>query len=340
MKHDFNIRFAKISDRTSIMSFIENYWSKDHILAHDHVLFDFQHLDNERLNYVIALDTKSRIVGVLGYISYGYNQENHDIALALWKVIPNLSDPHLGVKLIQFLQDNLYVRYIHCVGVTKSVLGIYKYLGFNEGMLNHYAAFNKSCKNFKIAAPPSKIKVAPKECIYDFSEIVSLGTSLKKLYELDFYKEKIPFKTEEFFIRRYVKHPYFSYVFHEVTLKDVFQGFIVSREVKHDGGIALRIIEVVSQDENITNIINDFATILKDSDYEYVDIYASGLDENILTSKSYEKISGSADIIVPEYFQPFEMKNIDIYYVTTSKKTTILFKGDGDQDKPNLKMAV
>ncbi len=340
MQNEFNIRFANISERNSIMSFIENYWSKDHILAHDHILFDFQHLENDCLNYVIALDDDGTIAGALGYISYGYKEENHDIALALWKVIPNLQDPLLGVKLIQFLQDNLNPRYIHCVGVTKSVLGIYKYLGFNEGMLDHYAAFNKNFKNFKIALPPSRIKELPKKCTYDFSEIESLDTSLSKLYESEFYEEKIPYKTKDFFIRRYAKHPYFSYIFHEVTLKNVFQGFVVSREVKHDGGIALRIIEVVSKNENITNIINDFATILKDSNYEYLDVYASGLDENILTSKSYEKITNSPNIIVPDYFQPFEMKNIDIYYVTTSKKTTILFKGDGDQDRPNLKMAV
>ena len=158
-----------------------------------------------------------------------------------------------------------------------------------------------------------------------------------ELYESVFYKEKVPYKTEEFFTRRYVKHPYFSYIFHEVKLNDVFQGFIVSREVKHGGGIALRIIEVVSQNQNITDIINDFATVLNNSAYEYIDVYASGLDENILTSKNYEKIVDAADIIVPEYFQPFEMKNIDINYVTTAKEKITLFKGDGDQDRPNFK---
>lgn len=340
MRSDFRIRFAKKSDRNSIMSFIENHWSKGHVLAHDHVLFDFQHLENDRISFVLALDSEGMLVGVLGYISYGYKKDNQDIALALWKVIPNLPDPHLGVKLIHFLQDNLSARYMHCVGVKKSVLGIYKYLGFKVGMLDHFAAFNTSCKKFKIAVPPSKIKATPDESTYEFSKMASLDASLKALYESVFYKEKIPYKTEDFFIRRYVKHPYFSYIFHEVTLKDVFQGFVVSREVKHDGGIALRIIEVVSQNEKITNIINDFATILKDSAYEYVDVYASGLDENILTSKGYEKISDAADIVVPEYFQPFEMKNVDIHYVTSAKKTTILFKGDGDQDRPNFKKAV
>lgn len=337
MKSGFNIRFAKISERNSVMSFIENHWSKDHVLAHDHALFDFQHLENDRLSFVIALDPEGMLVGVLGYIGYGCKNGNQDIALALWKVIPNLPDPQLGIKLIHYLQNNLSIRYIHCVGVNKRVLGIYSYLGFNVGMLDHFAAFNKNCKKFRIAVPPSKIKAVSNESIYEFCEKKFLDATLKKLYESLFYKEKIPYKTKEFFIRRYVKHPYFSYIYHEVRLKDVFQGFIVSREVKHDRGIALRIIEVVSHNKNTTSIINDFATVLNDSAYEYIDVYASGLDKNILTSKNYENINDADGTIVPEYFQPFEMKNIDIHYVSTAKETITLFKGDGDQDRPNFK---
>ena len=68
MNGDFNIRFAKISDRNSVMSFIENHWSKDHVLAHDHVLFDFQHLENDRLSFVIASDSKGMLAGILGIL--------------------------------------------------------------------------------------------------------------------------------------------------------------------------------------------------------------------------------------------------------------------------------
>lgn len=38
--------------------------------------------------------------------------------------------------------------------------------------------------------------------------------------------------------------------------------------------------------------------------------------------------------IIPNYFSPFEMKNIEIYYFS-SDEDIILFKGDGDQDRPN-----
>ena len=208
---------------------------------------------------------------------------------------------------------------------AQRVLGIYKYLGFNVGMLDHFAAFNKNCEKFKIAVPPSEIKAISNKSIYEFYEKTLLDTLLIELYESVFYKEKVHIKLKNFLLEGML-NILASYIFHEVKLNDVFQGFIVSREVKHGGGIALRIIEVVSQNQNITDIINDFATVLNNSAYEYIDVYASGLDENILTSKNYEKIVDAADIIVPEYFQPFEMKNIDINYVTTAKEKITLLK--------------
>ena len=119
-------------------------------------------------------------------------------------------------------------------------------------------------------------------------------------------------------------------------MRDIFQGFVVSRAVEHQGSHALRIIEVVSQDKLISDIINNFANIINDSAYEYVDVYASGLNNQILATKNFENIFDSEDIIVPDYFQPFEKKNIDIYYMTSGEEGTILFKGDGDQDRPNI----
>tara|TARA_B100000767_G_scaffold180741_1_gene168680 strand:- start:1726 stop:2736 length:1011 start_codon:yes stop_codon:yes gene_type:complete len=336
MTKDFEIRFARTNDRNMIMSFIKSYWSANHILAHDQNFFDFQHLENERLSFVLGLDFKGKLSGILGYISYDYAEDNQDIALALWKVIPNLADPYLGVKLIHYLQDNINTRNIHCVGINKKILGIYKYLGFKTGKLDHYAAFNKGCKKFKIAVPPSKIKDINQIKKFKFIKTPSIEPLLDKLYTFEFYKKKVPYKSRDFFIKRYDQHPYFHYIFHEVILRDIFQGFVVSRAVEHQGSHALRIIEVVSQDKLISDIINNFANIINDSAYEYVDVYASGLNNQILATKNFENIFDSEDIIVPDYFQPFEKKNIDIYYMTSGEEGTILFKGDGDQDRPNI----
>lgn len=44
-------------------------------------------------------------------------------------------------------------------------------------------------------------------------------------------------------------------------------------------------------------------------------------------------VVGSGNIM-PDYFAPFEQRNIDIYYMSEIEDV-ILFKGDGDMDRPN-----
>jgi len=337
MTEEFKIRIAKIEDRKHIMDFIKSYWSDSHILAHDLTLFDFQYLENDKLSFAIALDQKNKIVGILGYISYNHLKDNQDIVLALWKVIPNLSDPFLGVKLIYFIQENVKPKFMHCVGINKNIIGIYKYLGFNTGKLHHYAAFNKNCKKFNIAVPPANLKSINKSKSYIFTETKSLTKSLDKLYNSSFYEKKVPYKSRSFFMKRYENHPYFQYKFHEVTSKSFFKGFIVSRVIHCNGSQALRIIEVVAEDDNIGKIIDESATIINSSNFEYIDVYLSNLNNKIFQIKNFEDISNSKNIIVPDHFEPYERKNIDIHFMTSSEQGAILFKGDGDQDRPSLK---
>ena len=218
---------------------------------------------------------------------------------------------------------------------TKDALGNYK--GFNTGKLHHYAAFNKSCKKFKIALPPTNLKSINESKPYIFTGTSSLTKSLDKLYISSFYKEKVPYKSRDFFVKRYENHPYYQYKFHEVTSENFFKGFIVSRVIKYNGSHALRIIEVVAEDNLIGEIIDEFATTISSSSFEYVDVYVSSINNQSFAMKNFEDISSSNDIIVPDHFEPYEKKNIDIHFMTSNNQGTILFKGDGDQDRPSIK---
>ena len=39
--------------------------------------------------------------------------------------------------------------------------------------------------------------------------------------------------------------------------------------------------------------------------------------------------------IIPNYFEPFEQKNVDIYFVSNVMENLHLYRGDGDQDRPS-----
>ena len=337
MSSSFKVRFARYSDKEEIMSFIGNYWAKNHILSTDQMFFDFQYRHEDDLQFVLALDNNNRIVGLLGYMQYDPEKNEQDIALALWKVIPNLSDPVLGIKLIEYLRDNIKHRSMFCVGINKKTIGVYKFMGFQTGKLVHFAAFNTECKTFSIAIPPLKKKFFVCGNSWNFKKTKSVELSLEKLIKLSGYKEKKPHKSKNYILKRYVNHPYFFYTFHEVYEQNFYLGLVVSREVQHLNSSALRIIDVLAENKHISKIINEFASTLNQSYSEYIDVYASNLDISLLTKGNYELVSDSQKITIPDYFTPFEQKNTDIYFFTTDNQPSCFFKGDGDQDNPRIR---
>ena len=46
--------------------------------------------------------------------------------------------------------------------------------------------------------------------------------------------------------------------------------------------------------------------------------------------------SSQTKTVIPEYFSPFERKNITTYIFTNTLDNFRMFKADGDQDRPNI----
>ena len=70
---------------------------------------------------------------------------------------------------------------------------------------------------------------------------------------------------------------------------------------------------------------------------EYVYFYEYGIDESIMFKSGLEENKFDDQIIVPNYFEPFEKRNIKLSWALKSNSSTVIpiFKGDGDQDRPS-----
>ena len=69
--------------------------------------------------------------------------------------------------------------------------------------------------------------------------------------------------------------------------------------------------------------------------YEYIDFYLYGIEDDILRDAGFVLQDDDVNII-PNYFEPFVQKNISLDFYADSLEEIILFKGDGDQDRPNF----
>ena len=82
------------------------------------------------------------------------------------------------------------------------------------------------------------------------------------------------------------------------------------------------------------NIKHSLLNFIKNSKYEYIDFYNFGIDK-YFDKLDLRKINLTNKFIIPNYYEPFENKNIKFVLYFGTKIKLLIFKGDGDQGRPN-----
>ena len=328
------IRFAMEEDIPFIMKFIDEHWKKGHVLATDMELFNWQYINYDKVNFVLGCDANNDIQGVLGYIPYDETNEK-DIALALWKA-ENTSDSFLGIKMLVYLLQEEEHTTVFCTGINpKTTYTIYQYLGMTVGTMLHWYRLRSQEKYYiagivnDIIPPISQIDKYSLKLYNDFTEL-----------ENDFdYKEyekmvKRPFKSKTYIKKRYFEHPVYEYkVYGVINETDKATAIIVLRIQGYNEAKTIRFVDCIGESNCIMHITKDIDRLLQEYNAEYVDMYEVGLSEEMMSSAGWLRVKDSGNII-PNYFSPYEKCNVDIHYCS-SDPGAVLFRGDGDQDRPN-----
>ena len=328
---EYNIRYATQNDIPSIMKFIDENWKKGHILSRNRELFEWQYI-SDKVNMIIAEDKKFKIQAILGFIVYG-NDERKDISLSLWKAKEKTG--FLGMKLLVFLLNEEPHRYMFCNGINiDSSEKIYHRLGIETAKLKQWYRL-RPCEKYQIA----KIidKTIPNVKKNDKLKLVNISyydklieTASDKLFD----SEEVPFKSHEYIKKRYFNHSIYKYIVMGVQQENnQIETVIVFRVQEYRQQKVLRIIDVIGRKELIYEVTIQIDNIAENLGAEYIDMYEIGLDKTKMYKAGY-RLVGENENIIPNYFAPFVQSNIDINICTTYSDI-VLFKGDGDQDRPN-----
>ena len=334
-----SISLASCIDSIEIRSFINSEWKERHILARDQNFFIYEHHNKDQINFVISKNSNGRINGVLGFIPSALGEVS-DVCTVIWKVSKNSQNPILGIQLLQYLNNNINIRTLLSVGINKKTIGIYKYLGFFTGRLKHYVLLNKNIQEFKIGKIPD-LKFS--NIIYSGVEDLNFAKYIKNesdllSFQFEKYKHNIPYKNRAYFIKRYFQHPIYQYDVVGIYNSKSLIGVFVMRVQAYNGAKILRIVDFVGEETSIHCFGKFILETIKKEGYEYADFYCFGLDNKVLNNAGFSLVdSFEEDVIIPNYFYPFLQKNISIYFFADTKniKYLNLFKGDGDQDRPN-----
>jgi len=331
-------------DIPMIQKFLEEHWKKGHSLVKSTELLKFQHLNKEtdECNYIVGVNQSTggidALVGFIPTSQYDkslYSQG--DYWGAIWKKREDVQNEEINdlgmdvfLKIFEF--DNFHS--FAAIGISNIAKKIYKAFQCKTDVLSQYYILNSSINEFSIAGGVTELSSYNEKHQSDdgwcFKELVS--SEICKIHLQGKYR---PLKTVTYFVERYVKHPIYSYQFIGINYQDNLVSLWAARTMNVNGAKALRVVDVLG--ELGGNLYAPIQEYLQKNQYEYIDLMNYGIPEEIFYQMGFRKLDFDGDLIIPNYFEPFEQRNVKIDIAWKADyENYVAFKGDSDQDRPNV----
>lgn len=335
MSDKFSVHQANVEQIPDIIKFISDNWNKNHIFVKNEEFFKYMLCDEDGVNVIVAEGENGVIYGMEGCTFYN-STPTPDSSGMMWKCLKT-DDVMLGIEIDQYMQKYKNQRFHFGVGsnpntTIKITKRFYKH---KTGKMDHFYRLRKLDEY-----------VLAKVEHYDFQKS---ERGSKKLYQVNSEQELrevltdsmlekfIPYKDIKYIINRYMRHPIYNYIIYGITEQNKnLNSVIIMRVVEINGAKALKIVDFIGDSEDIAGLGYEFDQLMDLYECEYIDIYSVGINEEILESSGLIRLQDDDTNIIPNYYEPFEQKNVDIYYTAPYLEGVKLFRGDADQDRPNF----
>lgn len=318
-----------------LMNFIETNWKAGHIMAHDTEVMSFQHGNADGSYNFSMIERDGAVSGILGYIPVMHFDEKlekfHNLWLAIWK---NVGSPGDGLELFQTVCQSYDT--IGAIGINSKVAKLYKLLGCRVDFMRQYYILNPTLKKFQIAVVNQKTEpFLPK------TRAICEKLSDAEMLASGVQGEYCPEKSLDYLHNRYALHPVYDYEFYGIKNSSdaPFSAIIVIREIDINGAKCLRIVDVLGSLKKCTTLYPALIELLQNKEAEYIDLLNYGLPEELFLAHGFTVLQANDNNIIPNYFEPFVQQNVTIQLavINNTEKDYIVFKGDSDQDRPNMR---
>lgn len=333
----YNIHFCKKAELLKLQQFINKHWREGHVMGCSKELLEFQH-DHYGADYYDFAVAENTITGefdaIYGFIrtwKYDTTETIPNVGWgAIWKVRDDIENPEIGtiaMKLMKYIILNGDIDILASLGISQYFKSIAKSLHFNIGEMNQYYIANETKDHFNIITNPEMPEVSEK-----LQYVVKLSSSVSQLSLKD--NSLNPYKNLTYFINRYEKHPFFNYRFVEVYDDNELKLILAIRKIQVEDSYIYRIIDALgtlSVEKSISVFVQK---LLHENDAEYLDCMCAGINDSIFIKLGFTPIDRTKTII-PEHLNPVEHRYIPLEYAYADDEPMVIFKGDGDQDRPN-----
>jgi hypothetical protein len=308
------------------------FWLKeDHIYTKNKKLILFYYnYHNKKTTTILGLFINSKLGAVLGLM----NNKNWDNKLGDDIYVTLLLKSNLAkdaiFKFFKYIFENLKPNFLCCTGFNKIPSKFYEQLG-KIGFFEHYYIFNAQTKK-RISTHLIEKKVIKKINLAKLE--MKIEKKIKVFPNTNFY----PKKTKKYFTNKYLNNPYYDYFLMSFYNNKKIKFFFICRNICIGKTKISRIVDFYGKITFKDNILGLVKKYLYENQLEYIDFLCSGFDQNLLINLGFNKKEKKQ--IIPNYFEPFIKKNINVNLCIMinkyKKNKTVIFKGDGDQDRINI----
>jgi hypothetical protein len=345
------IKLAKKNELKKIQNFLKLNYKKKHILSQNTKIFKWYYF-KKKINCTLAF-IKKKIVGIYLFIPLSHFDvklyDHKQIFGSLWSIkgfnrLTNKNNNNnsgaIALKFFNKTYEILKPKLIISVGLDNKLLNFHKVKRYNVLKLNHHFLASPYIKKFKILKNITKLKFKHNKKIDNKINIKKIEdvNEIKNLNIKNLFKEQLPFKSKIYLINRYLKDPSYKYHIYIISKQKIIC-LCVFRIIKFKKINIIRIVDYVGKNNTFKNLNTFFLNILKVHKAEYLDFYNYGIPLSILRQAGLSNKIDFNDIIIPNYFEPFVDKNIDIicaYKKLGAIGNVRIFKGDSDQDRSSL----
>lgn len=323
-----------------VVSFIDTYWKKGHALVKSRLLLDWQYKNykNHTYNFIIARSKDTnKIHAIEGFIPTTQFDDSIKNAMTwgtIWKSIPEVAPLGLGFVVKQYREEVFGTKYNCEVGISPDALKYNTQLGNAVYSLTNWYIVNPLKKDFNLIETVCKKSEIPNnsrsKVNYRMMDISDWNRVMDSLI--------IPeYKSGLYYVNRYFKHPIYKY--YSILLSDMASSgheVIFYRIAEHDGNKCIFIVDYIGDGTLISESQDVLITLMKENDAEYILFPCYGVPDCYLKKAGFVSRKQINDII-PIYYEPFVKQNVEI--LCASRNSSVdwcSFKGDSDQDRPNI----
>lgn len=329
---NLEVRFLKNSEIYIFQELVKYHFpKKNHIFVKKTSVINFYYnfLKNKDLK-ILGLFCSKKLVAAQGLIT----MDNWDLKLKkhLYLAFTVKSNKYKKDCLILFLNFiyNLKPNFLGTVGTNMSTAGMILNKISKIKNLDHYYISNPIIKK-KISVNLVNIN---NDKIIDKCIKMKIDRNLIKLPNTIFE----PKKSKKYFINKYLNNPFYKYDLMKFYKNNKLQFFFIFREI-YIKSFRVKIIRIVDFYGNFPknfNISQHIIDYLLKNNIEYIDFMVSGIKNNIMKRLGFKK--KNKNIHIPNHFEPYDNNKSLLNYgifINKYKKKVLVFKGDGDQDRPN-----